>query len=104
LRNFTGTVIGPIFFEIIQREGDEGFGEGHFPAPESIERGRIRRGVLYSPQRHGEHRGKEIVIASPRVRAERGPRINSAKQSCRDCRGAARLAMTAKPSRSRGVL
>ncbi|MGE5159969.1 MAG: 4-hydroxyphenylpyruvate dioxygenase, partial [Betaproteobacteria bacterium] len=44
---FTQTVIGPIFFEIIQRKGDEGFGEGNFRALfESIELDQIRRGVL----------------------------------------------------------
>ncbi|KJV05818.1 4-hydroxyphenylpyruvate dioxygenase, partial [Elstera litoralis] len=38
LQIFTDTVIGPIFFEIIQRKGDEGFGEGNFRALfESIE-------------------------------------------------------------------
>ncbi len=47
LQIFTGTVIGPIFFELIQREGDQGFGEGNFRALfESIELDQIRRGVL----------------------------------------------------------
>jgi len=47
LQIFTQTVIGPIFFEIIQRKGDEGFGEGNFRALfESMERDQIRRGVL----------------------------------------------------------
>ena len=47
LQIFTETVIGPIFFEIIQRKGNEGFGEGNFRALfESIERDQIRRGVL----------------------------------------------------------
>ena len=47
LQIFTNTVIGPIFFEIIQRKGDEGFGEGNFKALfESIERDQIRRGFL----------------------------------------------------------
>ena len=47
LQIFTETVIGPIFFEIIQRKGDEGFGEGNFQALfESLERDQIRRGVL----------------------------------------------------------
>jgi 4-hydroxyphenylpyruvate dioxygenase len=47
LQIFTKTVIGPIFFEIIQRKGDEGFGEGNFRALfESIEQDQIRRGVL----------------------------------------------------------
>jgi 4-hydroxyphenylpyruvate dioxygenase len=47
LQIFTTTVIGPIFFEIIQRKGNEGFGEGNFRALfESIERDQIRRGVI----------------------------------------------------------
>ena len=47
LQIFTETVIGPIFFEIIQRKGDEGFGEGNFRALfESIELDQIRRGML----------------------------------------------------------
>ena len=47
LQIFTDTVIGPIFFEIIQRKGNEGFGEGNFQALfESIEEDQIRRGVL----------------------------------------------------------
>lgn len=47
LQIFTDTVIGPIFFEIIQRKGNEGFGEGNFQALfESIEADQIRRGVI----------------------------------------------------------
>jgi 4-hydroxyphenylpyruvate dioxygenase len=47
LQIFSGTVLGPIFFEFIQRKGDEGFGEGNFRALfESIEEDQIRRGVL----------------------------------------------------------
>jgi len=47
LQIFTDTVIGPIFFEIIERKGNDGFGEGNFRALfESIERDQIRRGVL----------------------------------------------------------
>ncbi|HYE49926.1 MAG TPA: 4-hydroxyphenylpyruvate dioxygenase [Azospirillaceae bacterium] len=47
LQIFTETVIGPIFFEIIQRKGDDGFGEGNFKALfVSMERDQIRRGVL----------------------------------------------------------
>ena len=47
LQIFTSTVIGPIFFEIIQRKGNEGFGEGNFQALfESIELDQVRRGVL----------------------------------------------------------
>ncbi len=47
LQVFSKTVIGPIFFEFIQRKGDNGFGEGNFKALfESIERDQIERGVL----------------------------------------------------------
>src|SRR5256885_1148253 len=50
LQIFTETVIGPIFFEIIERKGNEGFGEGNFRALfESIEADQIRRGVLADP-------------------------------------------------------
>jgi 4-hydroxyphenylpyruvate dioxygenase len=47
LQIFTRNVIGPIFFEIIQRKGNEGFGEGNFKALfESLELDQIRRGVV----------------------------------------------------------
>jgi 4-hydroxyphenylpyruvate dioxygenase len=47
LQVFSKTVIGPIFFEFIQRKGDDGFGEGNFKALfESIEVDQIARGVL----------------------------------------------------------
>ena len=47
LQIFTENQIGPIFFEMIQRKGDEGFGEGNFQALfEAIERDQIERGVL----------------------------------------------------------
>lgn len=47
LQIFTETCIAPIFFEIISRKGDDGFGEGNFRALfESMERDQIRRGVL----------------------------------------------------------
>ncbi|SIT81783.1 4-hydroxyphenylpyruvate dioxygenase [Yoonia rosea] len=47
LQIFSKTVIGPIFFEFIQRKGDDGFGEGNFKALfESIEADQIDRGVL----------------------------------------------------------
>ncbi|NJM29110.1 MAG: 4-hydroxyphenylpyruvate dioxygenase [Rhizobiales bacterium] len=47
LQRFSKTCIGPIFFEFIERKGDEGFGEGNFRALfESIEEDQIRRGVL----------------------------------------------------------
>jgi len=47
LQIFTETVIGPVFYEIIERKGDEGFGEGNFKALfESIELDQMQRGVL----------------------------------------------------------
>ena len=47
LQIFSKTVIGPIFFEFIQRKGDDGFGEGNFKALfESIEREQIENGEL----------------------------------------------------------
>lgn len=47
LQIFTENAIGPIFYEIIQRKGNDGFGEGNFKALfESIELDQIRRGVL----------------------------------------------------------
>ncbi|WOI55635.1 4-hydroxyphenylpyruvate dioxygenase [Palleronia sp. LCG004] len=47
LQIFSRTVIGPIFFEFIERKGDDGFGEGNFKALfESIEADQIARGVL----------------------------------------------------------
>ncbi|HTW86226.1 MAG TPA: 4-hydroxyphenylpyruvate dioxygenase [Candidatus Sulfotelmatobacter sp.] len=50
LQIFSATVLGPIFFEFIQRKGDDGFGEGNFRALfESIEEDQIRRGVLPAP-------------------------------------------------------
>jgi 4-hydroxyphenylpyruvate dioxygenase len=40
-------LLGPVFFEFIQRKADEGFGEGNFKALfESLERDQIRRGAL----------------------------------------------------------
>lgn len=47
LQLFTQTLIGPIFFEIIQRKGNQGFGEGNFQALfEAIEQDQIKRGVI----------------------------------------------------------
>jgi len=47
LQIFTETLVGPIFFEIIQRKGSQGFGEGNFRALfESMELDQIRRGTL----------------------------------------------------------
>ena len=47
LQIFSQTLLGPVFFEFIQRKGDDGFGEGNFRALfQSIERDQVRRGVL----------------------------------------------------------
>ena len=47
LQIFAQAQVGPVFFEFIQRKGDEGFGEGNFKALfESMERDQIERGVL----------------------------------------------------------
>ena len=47
LQIFTENMVGPIFFEIIQRKGNDGFGEGNFKALfESLELDQIRRGVI----------------------------------------------------------
>ena len=47
LQLFTQTLIGPIFFELIQRKGNQGFAEGNFQALfEAIEQEQMKRGVL----------------------------------------------------------
>jgi 4-hydroxyphenylpyruvate dioxygenase len=47
LQIFSDTLLGPVFFEFIQRKKDDGFGEGNFTALfESIERDQIKRGVV----------------------------------------------------------
>jgi 4-hydroxyphenylpyruvate dioxygenase len=47
LQIFSQTLFGPVFFEFIQRKGDDGFGEGNFKALfESMERDQLRRGVI----------------------------------------------------------
>ena len=49
LQIFSETLVGPIFFEFIERKADEGFGEGNFQALfESMERDQLRRGALHS--------------------------------------------------------
>lgn len=51
LQIFSDTMIGPVFFEFIQRKKDDGFGEGNFQALfESIERDQVARGVVGSGQ------------------------------------------------------
>jgi 4-hydroxyphenylpyruvate dioxygenase len=55
LQIFSENQLGPIFFEFIQRKGDEGFGEGNFKALfESIELDQLRRGVLRTPKNPAE--------------------------------------------------
>jgi len=50
LQIFSECLLGPVFFEFIQRERDEGFGEGNFKALfESLERDQLRRGALVEP-------------------------------------------------------
>ena len=47
LQIFSQALFGPVFFEFIERRGDEGFGEGNFKALfESLERDQLRRGVI----------------------------------------------------------
>jgi 4-hydroxyphenylpyruvate dioxygenase len=59
LQIFSETQLGPVFFEFIQRKGDDGFGEGNFKALfESIERDQINRGVLNTSKKTEE---KEAV-------------------------------------------
>ncbi|WP_088278994.1 4-hydroxyphenylpyruvate dioxygenase [Ideonella sp. A 288] len=49
LQIFSGTLLGPVFFEFIQRKNDDGFGEGNFKALfESLERDQLRRGAITS--------------------------------------------------------
>jgi 4-hydroxyphenylpyruvate dioxygenase len=58
LQIFSETQLGPVFFEFIQRKGDDGFGEGNFKAVfESIERDQINRGVLHTSSKVKENEG-----------------------------------------------
>jgi len=51
LQIFSQPLFGPVFFEFIQRKGDDGFGEGNFKALfQSMERDQIRRGVLQTQE------------------------------------------------------
>ncbi len=55
LQIFSETLLGQVFFEFIQRKGDEGFGEGNFKALfESIERDQLRRGALKTSPNHSD--------------------------------------------------
>jgi 4-hydroxyphenylpyruvate dioxygenase len=54
LQIFSEEVVGPFFFEFIERKGNKGFGEGNFKALfEAIERDQIKRGVLKADQKRG---------------------------------------------------
>ncbi len=51
LQIFSQPLLGPVFFEFIQRKADNGFGEGNFKALfESMERDQLRRGVIDASQ------------------------------------------------------
>ena len=59
LQIFTENLFGPVFFEIIQRRGNDGFGEGNFQALfESIERDQIKRGTLNVPTKPSDSDSK----------------------------------------------
>ena len=73
LQIFSENQLGPIFFEFIQRKGNEGFGEGNFKALfESIELDQIRRGVL-----------KASSLASGHARKHHAGRLDSAPSRAR---------------------
>jgi 4-hydroxyphenylpyruvate dioxygenase len=60
LQIFTENIFGPIFFEIIQRKGNESFGHGNFQALfESIELDQIRRGVIAVPSEPARRKGPD---------------------------------------------
>ncbi len=66
LQIFTQTLIGPIFFEIIERQGDEGFGQGNFRALfVSMERDQLRRGVSKPHDANASWRGPHGAQAAP---------------------------------------
>ncbi len=73
LQIFSNTLIGPVFFEFIERRGEHGFGEGNFKALfDSIERDQILRGLIQTqPERQhtvdGSNSGVEQKAESPRA-------------------------------------
>ena len=95
LQIFTQTVIGPIFFEIIQRKGDQGFGEGNFRALfESIELDQIRRGVLKTRRgsvRSGDEHSNDFARRRQQGRGARHLRPGRAPAARRLRDGARRL-------------
>ncbi len=65
LQIFSGTVVGPIFFEFIQRKGDEGFGEGNFRAVR-VDRGRPDPPAGCSTRKRPEISGARRRRGTPR--------------------------------------
>ena len=74
LQRFSKTVIGPIFFEFIQRKGDDGFGEGNFKALFEFDRGRP------DPARRPEGRGGGIAFTARSLRGACNFRVS--RRSC----------------------
>ena len=69
LQFFSQTVLGPVFFEFIQRKGDDGFGEGNFKALfESLERDQLRRGVIQAAEWTSE--SSEVTSRAARTTVE----------------------------------
>ena len=71
LQIFSANAIGPIFFEFIQRKGDDRFGEGNFQASfELIEQDQVLRGVLKSRRSSasGRHAGRLHARVRQRLR------------------------------------
>jgi 4-hydroxyphenylpyruvate dioxygenase-like putative hemolysin len=69
LQIFSKTVIGPIFFEFIQRKGDDGFGEGNFRRCSNRSRRRCRVSHPYQQQKGGASRlawAETPIISDPR--------------------------------------
>ena len=65
LQIFSETLLGPVFFEFIQRKNDDGFGEGNFKALfESLERDQIRRGALDTLRDRPQLRTGEPALSS----------------------------------------
>ena len=74
LQRFSKTVIGPIFFEFIQRKGDDGFGEGNFKALFEFDRGGP------DPARRPEGRGGGIAFTARSLRGACNFRVS--RRSC----------------------
>ena len=86
LQIFSANAIGPIFFEFIQRKGDDGFGEGNFKALfESIEEDQIRRGVLKVDN------AASVVLPERIARGIPSRSVTEYRRRARDYRSALRL-------------